>query len=96
MVRTGEKLITMAEARQIVAEKTGRRVSLPTLWRWAMHGIKGVKLAHARVGREIRTTAEALERFYLTLAAAYSEAPLCIADHDDAHAQAERARRAAA
>jgi len=96
MVRTGEKLLSMSEARKVIADKTGRRVSLPTIWRWAMHGIRGVRLAHARVGRELRTSEGALDRFYAELAMAYSTGQ-ATADpvFSSAHAQAEAELNAA-
>ncbi len=40
-----------------------------------MVGMRGVRLEHLRIGRDIFTTREALERFYANLAAAYLATP---------------------
>lgn len=71
MLLQNEKLLTMGEARKVVASKTGRRMDISSLWRWAVRGVRGIKLEHIRVGRELRTSRQALDRFYRRLAEAY-------------------------
>ncbi|MCC6673300.1 MAG: DUF1580 domain-containing protein [Planctomycetes bacterium] len=38
-----------------------------TLWRWSLRGVRGVRLETFRVGRELRTTRQALLRFLARL-----------------------------
>jgi len=71
MLPQNEKLVSMSEARKAVQARTGRRLDVSTLWRWAMRGVHGVRLEHIRAGRELRTSREAIERFYSRLADAY-------------------------
>lgn len=52
-----EQLITFAEA----AEEMG--VSLWTVRRWARRGTNGVRLKVACIGRRVKTSMEALQRF---------------------------------
>ena len=52
----------------------GTKPSTKTLWRWARHGCRGVKLEYSRFGREIRVTETALAEFARELAA--SDRPL--------------------
>lgn len=54
-----EGLITLSEA----AKRLPGKPSLPTLWRWCAKGVRGVRLAHLRLGRRIFTTVEALNEF---------------------------------
>ena len=44
--------------------RLGRRLSLTTVWRWAMHGRDGAKLETVKVGAQRCTTIAALDRFF--------------------------------
>ena len=52
--------LTLSEAARAVPG----RVSTPTIWRWAVHGVGGVKLRSARAGRKFVIRREWLTEFY--------------------------------
>ncbi|MBI5092242.1 MAG: DUF1580 domain-containing protein [Candidatus Hydrogenedentes bacterium] len=66
MISTAEQLLTLSEA----AATLPHRPSIPTLWRWARKGLKGVKLEYARIGGRILVSQESLRRFGEELAKA--------------------------
>lgn len=67
----GKTYLTLAEAARLLpSSKSGRPVSIPTIWRWCVHGINGVRLEHLRFGKRIVVTAEALDAFGKALAEA--------------------------
>ena len=41
----------------------GKRVSIPTIWRWATQGVRGVTLETIRLGGRYLTSLAAVERF---------------------------------
>lgn len=63
-------------AREVPNRNGGRGVSVPTTWRWAMRGIRGIRLESIMVGGVRMTTAEALQRFYAATTAAADGVPL--------------------
>lgn len=58
---TKETLVTFSDAR--CAFPGGRRVSLATLHRWRLSGVRGVKLETCLVGGRRHTSREAVDRF---------------------------------
>jgi hypothetical protein len=63
-----ETTIPFAEAaRRLPRLRAGRPVSPATMWRWAAHGLRGVKLETVRVGGTTCTSVEALGRFFAAL-----------------------------
>lgn len=62
-----ETPISLDQARELVP---GGPKSKQTLWRWAMQGIRGVRLEHLLVGKEIFTSEDALRRFFARVTAA--------------------------
>lgn len=63
-----ETTIPLAEAaRRLPRLRAGRPVSPATLWRWASHGLRGVRLETVRVGGTTCTSTEALSRFFAAL-----------------------------
>lgn len=50
-------------ARRIPGRKPGAGLNPSTLWRWAIRGVKGVKLETLIVGGTRYTSAQALQRF---------------------------------
>lgn len=46
----------------------GKRISIPTLWRWATLGVRGVTLETLRLGGRYLTSLAAVERFGRKLA----------------------------
>lgn len=65
-----ESLLTFSEAVRYLPKVNGRRHAPSTVYRWCKQGINGVRLEYIRVGRNMVTTREALERFFTALAAA--------------------------
>lgn len=62
-------LIPLVEA----ARRLPGRPSLPTLWRWCSHGVRGTRLAHVRVGRRLFTSLPALNEFAHACASSSAE-----------------------
>lgn len=65
-----EHLLSFSEAAQCLPTINGRRLAPSTLYRWCRRGVNGVRLEYIRVGRNMVTSREALERFFVALAAA--------------------------
>lgn len=65
-----ETTVSLTEAAKIIPRRNGKRAAISTIWRWCRKGIKGVRLEYIRVGRNIATSREALNRFYEALAQA--------------------------
>ena len=62
---TTEELISLKDACQLLPRRRrGRKPSFSTIWRWALHGARGVKLETLRVGGTLCTSREALQRFF--------------------------------
>ncbi len=53
----------------------GRKIHTSTLYRWALHGVRGVKLESLQLGGTLATSREALERFFGELARVKAEGP---------------------
>lgn len=68
-------LVTLAEAARWLPRIDGRKIAIPTLWRWCRRGLRGVHLEHVRVGRKVCTTHGALLRFFADLSALDRETP---------------------
>ena len=64
-----DKLLSIAEAAEHIGKISGQRPSPTTVWRWCRKGIQGVQLEYVRLGRSIRSSSEALDRFSHALAA---------------------------
>jgi Protein of unknown function (DUF1580) len=56
-----------AAARRLPRLRGERPISPSTLWRWATHGLQGVRLEVCRVGGTSVTSEEALRRFFAAL-----------------------------
>jgi hypothetical protein len=92
-----ENLIPLRKAAEhrLLRAKTrgGRALNFSTIWRWAMHGVRGVKLETVRVGSTLCTSEQAIIRFIERLTAGPAlarEAPLPSQIREQ-HAAAERA-----
>lgn len=57
-----ETIVTFPELPQIYRER-GREVSIPTVYRWALRGLCGVRLERTVKNGQICTSLEALDRF---------------------------------
>ena len=59
-----ENILSMSEAaKRMPRIRSGRRVHIATLYRWATSGVSGVKLETLRVGGTLCTSMEAIQRF---------------------------------
>ena len=54
-------------ARRLPALRNDRPVHPATLWRWASHGVRGVRLETVKVGGTTCTSLEVLRRFFAAL-----------------------------
>jgi hypothetical protein len=67
-----ETLITLAQAAALawIPRRRGRsgRLHISTLWRWALKGIRGIKLEVIKIGGTLCTSEAALRRFFDRLA----------------------------
>jgi hypothetical protein len=63
---------------QLTLTQAARRVGVnpSTCWRWALNGVRGVKLETFSIGAQRFTTVEALERFIGGTTAAASNEPM--------------------
>jgi hypothetical protein len=53
----------------------GKRIHISCLYRWALYGLRGVRLETIQVGGTTCTSRQALERFFAALAKARSDGP---------------------
>ncbi len=58
-----EPVMTFAEAAGWLERRFGRRPNTATIWRWAIKGLRGVRLQTIALGRYRYTTERAIERF---------------------------------
>jgi hypothetical protein len=59
-----DTLLTLREAISLLPRhRAGQPVSFSCVWRWAVHGVRGIKLETLRVGGGLCTTAKALQTF---------------------------------
>ena len=70
-----EELLSLTEATKVLPRVNGKRPARSTLWRWCRKGLRDVHLEYVRVGRDIATTREALNRFFVALAEADEPLP---------------------
>jgi hypothetical protein len=70
-----EELLSLAEAAEkLPARRNGSRPHASTLYRWAKHGLNGVRLEVLRVGDTTCTSVPALQSFFDRLTNATLEA----------------------
>lgn len=60
---SGEPVMTFTEAAGWFERRFGRRPNVATIWRWAIRGLRGVRLQTIALGRYRYTTRSAIERF---------------------------------
>lgn len=63
-----EVLVGLTEATKYIPKVRHNRIARSTLWRWCRKGLGGVHLEYVRVGRDIATSREAMNRFFAALA----------------------------
>ena len=63
-----EQLVSLTEAAGLLPRRRrGRKPAVQTLYRWASHGVRGVRLETIQIGGTRCTSREALQRFFLAL-----------------------------
>jgi len=68
-ISLAEQTVTLTNATKLLpARRGGRPVHASCLFRWAKHGLRGVRLETIRVGGTLCTSREALEGFFARLA----------------------------
>ena len=88
MFDISEKQIAIGEVPDhFPSSRKGKKLAKSAVYRWALHGIRGVKLETYKIGGRRFTSVEALHRFVENLNAAAYQAP--------AVSSAARAKRAA-
>ncbi len=65
-----ERILTFADAARELPKRNGKKVSISTIWRWAMKGCAGVRLESFQYGGTLATSREALQRFFDQVTAA--------------------------
>lgn len=63
-----EQVVSLTEATKIMPKRNGKRPAIATLWRWCRKGIQGIHLEYIRMGRNLATSREAINRFFNALA----------------------------
>lgn len=72
-----EKVISLTAAtRHLPGRRQGKRPNVTTLYRWAQHGCRGVRLETIKVGGTTCTSLEALQRFCDALTAQAANNPM--------------------
>lgn len=62
--RMHEELIRLSDLpKRIPLSKNGKPVNVSTIWRWHMHGLRGVQLETTCIGGSTFTSVEAFTRF---------------------------------
>lgn len=64
-----EDVVSLSQAASRVPPVRGRSVAVSTLFRWSSVGLRGVRLETIQVGGTRCTSAQALQRFFESLAA---------------------------
>jgi hypothetical protein len=84
-----EEVFSLAgAARRLPRVRGNRPVSPATVWRWAAHGLRGIKLDTVKLGGVTCTSADALRRFFARLSGETApSAPLASAPGPDAAKQ---------
>lgn len=88
-----ESILTFADAARELPTRNGKRVSVSTIWRWAMKGCAGVRLESFQYGGSLATSREALQRFFDRVTAARRHDPTPPPNHS--HRLQQRSHAAA-
>jgi len=60
-----EELLTLKDVcRLLPRRRGGKKPAFSTVWRWALHGVRGVRLETLRCGGTLCSSREALQRFF--------------------------------
>jgi len=61
--------ISLTSAAKLLPPVDGKPLHVSTIYRWAIKGVRGIRLQHVRLGRRILTTEQDLHEFGEALAA---------------------------
>jgi hypothetical protein len=62
---SSETVVSLTEAsKHVPSRRQGKKTAVSTIWRWAMKGIRGVKLETIMIGGTRCTSLQALQRFF--------------------------------
>lgn len=64
-----EGLISLAEAASLLPRRRGNKPGCKTVWRWARHGYRGIKLEYVCTPAGFTTSKQAVERFIAAVTA---------------------------
>jgi len=81
---SSEPVLTFTEAAGWLERRFGRRPNVATIWRWAIKGLRGVRLQTISLGRYRYTTERAIERFI-------DQTSVVIGPHETVHPALQRA-----
>lgn len=60
-----ERVISINEAAKMLPSfRSGKRMNIATVFRWALRGLKGIRLETIQIGGRKCTSVEALQRFF--------------------------------
>lgn len=66
-----ETLLSLRDAaKRLPGRRQGKRPAVETLYRWTLHGCRGIVLESVQIGGTRCTSLEALDRFFAALTAA--------------------------
>lgn len=73
---TCEELISLADVpARLPNRRGGKRANVSTIYRWAQHGLHGIRLEVLQLGGTKTTSSQALQRFFEQLSAATAGEP---------------------
>jgi hypothetical protein len=85
---TGETVLTLKQAATLIGQRTGRKPSITSIWRWTTRGCKGRKL-HSYLHGGIRvTTLTAVDAFFASDSTPNKSVPTAQPIAPSGHAQA--------
>jgi hypothetical protein len=85
--------MTLATAARLLPGRNGKSISVKTLYRWIICGVRGVHLEASRVGGMWYTTAESMENFRRNCTSKRSVGNVDMRTKTDEAASVKRARK---
>lgn len=88
-----ESVFPLAETpKHVPPRRGGKRLHQSTPFRWAKHGVRGVRLETIRIAGSLCTSVEALQRFFEALSATDEISPTSAPQSDAQRSSATRRR----
>jgi len=93
IVIANESVFPLAETpKHVPPRRGGKRLHQSTPFRWAKHGVRGVRLETIRIAGSLCTSVEALQRFFEALSATDEPALISAPQADALRSSATRRR----